>query len=218
MTKISSPATLVSRTTNEASGRRPICASLWKGKACQTDKCDRTHLPLCTNASCHPTRLADCKSWHSKPPKAVALGNADRRKQGPGTSSGSKGSRTNKKKSFVATQLEAAKRLKVKVVALEKEKRRSHHRKQQDQQVQQQVKEELQKLGVTQPSWAQVVASTVPRPPLLTQLSTVPTTATPLDPSASVRGLPPTDVLQIREEMAQMADMLARLTSRLSMF
>ena len=72
VTKDSQDGTFVTKTSGEVSRRPSICGSLWKGKMCDKDDCDRTHLPLCNNTACQPSRLADCRNWHPKP---VKMGN-----------------------------------------------------------------------------------------------------------------------------------------------
>ncbi len=62
--------------------RPPLCKDLWKGRECSNpQECKRTHLPICLDGQCKPTRRPECQAFHvreNKPRPAGYTGNGPR--------------------------------------------------------------------------------------------------------------------------------------------
>lgn len=70
----SAAITAISNEDAPASEPRPLCRSLWKGKACEDPStCDRVHKPLCSKESCKSARDPSCLDWHYRPKKKALL-------------------------------------------------------------------------------------------------------------------------------------------------
>ncbi len=88
-------------TEEDSSKSRPICRSLWRGKACENpDSCSRAHKPLCAKDECKTMRNPNCMDWHYKPKKKPSVsrsagsthpstkaGNSHRGRSAPGSKS-----------------------------------------------------------------------------------------------------------------------------------
>ena len=200
--------------------KKPICASLWKGRECANPTtCDRTHLPICSSEECKPKRKDDCTKWHykTKVNKHDKSENRAGRKYHPGSSSTHKGpAEANKtRKSYVTTQLNATKMLRERVLLLEKEKRERQQKFKMDQEVQRRLKAELKRQEQSQPTWAQVATASVP-----SSRQTVAPLATSIAPNLGVSpviapGTTP-DMAKVMAKVAEMAQQFALLAASLS--
>ena len=62
------------KSPNEGNAHQPICGSIWKGVACETTNCPKTHKSRCEDPNClildqglPRYKILQCKNWHSKP-------------------------------------------------------------------------------------------------------------------------------------------------------